>query len=58
MGILEDDGIKSKSMREKPSKEYFRRMKKSKLNSRNTIHAINTWAVSLVRYGAGVVDWS
>ena len=31
---------------------------KSKLNSGNLVTAINTWAVSLVRYGAGVIEWT
>ena len=30
----------------------------SKLNRENTIKAINTWAVSVVRYSGGVVDWT
>ena len=41
-------------------KEYFRRVRKvtqSKLNGGNLIRAINTWAVSLVRYSGGIVDW-
>jgi len=29
----------------------------SKLNGGNTIGAINTWAVSLVRYTAGIINW-
>ena len=29
----------------------------SKLNGRNKIKSINTWAVSLVRYGAGIIMW-
>ena len=40
--------------------EYLRRTKliiKSRLNGRNKIIAINTWAVSLMRYGAGIVKW-
>ena len=31
---------------------------KSRLNGRNKIIAINTWAVSLMRYGAGIVKWT
>ena len=31
---------------------------KSKLNGRNKINAINTWAVSVLRYGAGNVRWT
>ena len=31
---------------------------RSTLNSRNKIRAINTWTVSLMRYGAGIVKWT
>ena len=30
-------------------------MLKSKLNGKNKINAINTWAVSVLRYGAGTI---
>ena len=30
---------------------------KSKLSSKNKIQAINTWAVALLRYGAGIINW-
>ena len=46
-------------MKELVRKEYFRRVKKilkSKLNGGNTIKAINSRAVSIIRYGAGIVD--
>ena len=42
-------------------KEYLRRVKlitKSKLNGRNKIMAASTWAVSLIRYGAGILKWN
>ena len=42
------------------STEYFRRIRKilkSSLNAGNTIHAINSRAVSIIRYGDGIVDW-
>ena len=42
-------------------KEYFSRVKailKSKLNSGNTVKAVNTWVVPVVRYSGGVVDWT
>ena len=47
-------------MKDKVSKEYLRRVRKkleSKLNSGNLIKAINTWAVSLFRYTAAIIDW-
>ena len=31
---------------------------RSRLNSRNKIIAINTWTVSLMRYGTGIVKWT
>ena len=30
---------------------------KSKLNDKNKIQAINTWAVSMLMYGAGIIYW-
>ncbi len=61
LGILELDKIKEKEMKEVFRKEYLRRIKlimKSKLNGRNKILAVNTWAVSLMRYGAGIIKWT
>ena len=60
LGVLEDDRIKHQEMKDKVSKEYLRRVRKvleSKLNSGNLIKAINTWAVSLFRYTAAIIDW-
>ena len=31
---------------------------KSKLNERNKIMALNTWAVFILRYGAGILKWN
>ena len=31
---------------------------KSKLNGRNKIMTLNTWAVSILRYGAGILKWN
>ena len=53
LGILEADGIKDGDMKEKIVKGYYRRIRKilkSKLNGVNTITAINSRAVSVVRY--------
>ena len=39
--------------------EYYRKLKrilKSKLNGKNVIMAVNTWAVSVLRYEAGVIN--
>ena len=61
LGILEYNKIKESNMRENYQREYLRRTKlimKSRLNCRSKIIAINTWAGSLMRYGAGVVKWT
>ena len=31
---------------------------KSQFNGKNKIKAANTWAVSLMRYGAGTIKWN
>ena len=46
---------------ERSNKEYIRRVRnilKSKLNGGNIISAINSRAVSMVRYGAGIRNWT
>ena len=61
LGILEADTIKQVEMKEKIQKEYLRRTKKlleTKLNSRNHIKGINTWAVPLVRYSRAFLKWT
>ena len=61
MGILEVDTIKQAEMKEKIQNEYLRRTRKlreTKLNSRNLIKGINTWAVPLVRYSGPVLKWT
>ena len=50
LGVLENDKIKSKEMRDILRRGSFRRIKKilrSKLNAGNLIQAINSWAVPL-----------
>ena len=36
----------------------MRKVLKSKLNGGNTIRAINSWAVPVIRYTAGIVEWT
>ena len=41
-------------------KKYKRRLPlvlKTKLNGKNKITAINAWAVAVIRYGAGILQW-
>ena len=59
LGILEADGVKHEEMKDQIKKEYIRRVRnilKSKLNGGNIILAINSRAVSIVRYGAGIIS--
>ena len=59
LGIIEGEEIKCQEMK-KINREYIKRLKatlKSKHNSGNTVKAINTWAVPVIRYSTGIVDW-
>ena len=61
LGILEFDSILKEEMKQKIRAVYFKRLKllaKSKLNGRNLFLGINSWAVSVVRYSACIVDWN
>ena len=61
LGVLEVDDIKQTETKQNVQKEYFRRVRKilkSKLNGGNIIKAINARAVSVIRYSAGIIDWT
>ena len=60
LGILEADTIKQAEMKEKIQKEFLgtRKLLETKLNSRNLIKGINTWAVPLVRYSGPFLKWT
>ncbi|XP_068684405.1 uncharacterized protein [Montipora foliosa] len=61
LGILQLDQTPNTKMKGKITSEYIRRVKKlcrSKLKGGNLIDGINTWAVGVVRYSAGIVDWT
>ena len=61
LGILQADDIKNKQVKKKTLSEYnkwARKILKSKLNGGNIIKAINSWAVPVVRYTAGIIDWT
>ena len=48
-------------MKGKVKKEYLRRTRKlleTKLNSRNLIKGINTWAVPIIRYSGPFLKWT
>ena len=61
LALLEADDIMHDEVKRSMKKEYIRRVKKtlsSKLNAGNVIKAINGWAVSLLRYSGGIVNWT
>ena len=61
LGVLQDAIAKNKEMKEKVGKEYLRRVKllsKSKLYAGNLVNGINAWAVGVIRYSAGILDWT
>ena len=58
LGILERDKVRSDKMK---GNEYLRRMKrilKCKLNSGDVVKTINSRTVSIIRYGAGIIEWT
>ena len=60
LGVLQNDEVKEKEMKEVVTKEYKRRVRKvleTKLNGSNTIKAINTWAIPVLRYSAPLLKW-
>ena len=60
LGILKADEFLEEKMKLNVSKEYIirsRKVLKSKLNGRNLVHGVNTWAVSLIRYTAAFISW-
>ena len=61
LGVLQNEGQMSKEMKEKIEKEYLRRVKllaRSKLYAGNIVRGINAWAIGVVRYTAGILDWT
>ena len=61
LGILECNEVLYAEMKIRLQNEYYRRLKrilKSKLTGKNVIMAVNTWAVSVLRYGVGVINWT
>uniref|UniRef100_H3B0S5 Uncharacterized protein n=1 Tax=Latimeria chalumnae TaxID=7897 RepID=H3B0S5_LATCH len=60
LGVLELDNVQHKKMKEKIKAEYNRRVRKilkSKLSGENMIRAMNQYAVPVIGYTAGTVDW-
>ena len=61
LGIAERDDLCHEQVKESTRNEYFKRLTslcRSKLKSGNLFQAINTWAVPLLRYKAGIINWN
>ena len=61
LGILEADGVKHEEMKNQIKKDHIRRVRiilKSKLNGGNINSVINSRAVSIIGYGAGIIRWT
>ena len=60
LDILEYDKVKEKEMKAEFVREYKMRVTLiliPKLNGKNQIKVINSWAVAILKYGAGVLEW-
>jgi len=60
LGIEESFDIQHKNEREKPKKEYLRRLRLvlgTELNANNKIQAIGSLAVPVLRYSFGIINW-
>lgn len=61
LGIFENSRIQQIEMKKKLKAEYFRRLRlvlKTSLNGRNKIEAINRFAVPVIEYSFGIIDWT
>ena len=61
LGIFENITIMQSHTTTTIERTYKHRLKKilkSKLNARNCIKAINTWALPVIRYTAGIINWT
>ena len=60
LGVNENSGIQQSAMKEKISKEYYRRVRlilRLELNSKNKLSAINALAVPVPTYSCGILEW-
>ena len=61
LGLLESDEFNSARIKTKAIKEYKKRLRlvlKSKLHARNQINAINTFALPILTYPAGIIKFT
>ena len=61
LGILQADDLQKKEMKIKVLNEYKRRARKivkTKLNGRNIVKGINTWAIPVLTYSVPFLSWT
>lgn len=61
LGILQNMENKQREVKDIASATYRRKLRhvlKSKLNGQNKIHAMNTYALPVITYTAGIIDWT
>jgi len=61
LDILEAGGFQHSDAKSKVGEMYKQRLQqllKSKLNGQNQIQAINSFALPVIRYTAGIIDWT
>ena len=61
LGIAQNDMILHTKMKEKTRKEYLQRVRailRSEINAKNTINAIKTYVIPILRYGFGILKWT
>ena len=61
LGVLQLDKVMNMEMKESIRNEYIRRVKlicKSKLYAGNFITGMNAWAIGVMRYSGGIIDWT
>ena len=61
LGILELDKIMCEEIKMKVKEVYQKRvtlLMKTHLNGKNLFQALNTWAISVIRYSAAFLDWT
>ena len=61
LGVPQAEDVKHRQVKKQTSAEYTNRKRKilkSNVKGGNTIQAINNWAVPVIRYTAGIVDWT
>ncbi|KAI3356768.1 hypothetical protein L3Q82_003449 [Scortum barcoo] len=61
LGIPQANGNLEEVARKSATAKYLQRVRqvlRSKLNGNNKVHAINTYALPVIRYPAGIISWS